>query len=71
MLEAARRACGLDADGAAAVEIGLSRVAALAMVGNYAEAERELERVKGELSSALKGAREALTAPDRRGKRQK
>jgi hypothetical protein len=63
MLEAARRACSLDADGAAEVEVNLSRVAALAMLGNYAEAERGLERVKGELSSALKGVREALAAP--------
>jgi hypothetical protein len=71
MLEAARRACGLDADGVAAVEMGLSRVAALAMVGDYAEAERELERVKGELSSALKGARKALAAPRVEGKRER
>jgi hypothetical protein len=71
MLEAARRACGLDADGVGAVEMGLSRVAALAMVGDHAEAERELERVKGELSSALKGAREALAAPRVEGKRER
>ena len=71
MLEAARRACGLDAGGVEAVEMGLSRVAALAMVGDYAEAGRELERVKGELSSALKGAREALAAPRVEGERER
>jgi hypothetical protein len=57
MLGAARRACSLDASSAVAVEIGLGQVAALAEAGDYAEAEEEMEWVRGELSSMLEGAR--------------
>jgi len=53
MLSAARRACGLDASSAVAVDLGLGRVAGLAEKDAYAEAEEELEWVKGELSRIL------------------
>ena len=60
VLSAARRACGLEASGAVAVELGLGRVAELAERGAYAEAEEELEWVKGELSRTLGWVRTRL-----------